>query len=136
MYNSSRISIPRVTTNHKILRIKYGHPSKSLVDGGKTHPFQSRHSSSLYIRPCSYLSIYPHILVYVSTSRGGIAGPKSQNGRNPRFSPVILSFSGMKVGISEIIPCVTSFPDWYELCLLYTSPSPRDKRQSRMPSSA
>ena len=26
--------------------------------------------------------------------------------------------------------------DWTELCLLYTSPSPRDKRQSRMPSSA
>ena len=24
----------------------------------------------------------------------------------------------------------------YALCLLYTSPSPRDKRQSRMPSSA
>ena len=26
--------------------------------------------------------------------------------------------------------------DGYEDCLLYTSPSPRDKRQSRMPSSA
>ena len=26
--------------------------------------------------------------------------------------------------------------DWFYLCLLYTSPSPRDKRQSRMPSSA
>ena len=25
---------------------------------------------------------------------------------------------------------------WYINCLLYTSPSPRDKRQSRMPSSA
>ena len=25
---------------------------------------------------------------------------------------------------------------YYQLCLLYTSPSPRDKRQSRMPSSA
>ena len=25
---------------------------------------------------------------------------------------------------------------WYNICLLYTSPSPRDKRQSRMPSSA
>ena len=25
---------------------------------------------------------------------------------------------------------------WRKLCLLYTSPSPRDKRQSRMPSSA
>ena len=27
-------------------------------------------------------------------------------------------------------------PERYENCLLYTSPSPRDKRQSRMPSSA
>ena len=27
-------------------------------------------------------------------------------------------------------------PDLYKYCLLYTSPSPRDKRQSRMPSSA
>ena len=27
-------------------------------------------------------------------------------------------------------------PSWYTGCLLYTSPSPRDKRQSRMPSSA
>ena len=26
--------------------------------------------------------------------------------------------------------------EWNKLCLLYTSPSPRDKRQSRMPSSA
>ena len=25
---------------------------------------------------------------------------------------------------------------WWGICLLYTSPSPRDKRQSRMPSSA
>ena len=25
---------------------------------------------------------------------------------------------------------------WVNICLLYTSPSPRDKRQSRMPSSA
>ena len=27
-------------------------------------------------------------------------------------------------------------PESVEVCLLYTSPSPRDKRQSRMPSSA
>ena len=27
-------------------------------------------------------------------------------------------------------------PEWKKACLLYTSPSPRDKRQSRMPSSA
>ena len=29
-----------------------------------------------------------------------------------------------------------SILDWCKNCLLYTSPSPRDKRQSRMPSSA
>ena len=28
------------------------------------------------------------------------------------------------------------FEGWADNCLLYTSPSPRDKRQSRMPSSA
>ena len=32
--------------------------------------------------------------------------------------------------------CVDVSPEILELCLLYTSPSPRDKRQSRMPSSA
>ena len=30
----------------------------------------------------------------------------------------------------------TSTEDMFIICLLYTSPSPRDKRQSRMPSSA
>ena len=37
--DNSRISNPRVLTNLKILRIKYGHPTKSLVGGGKTRPF-------------------------------------------------------------------------------------------------
>ena len=42
--------------------------------------------------------------------------------------------------MSEIVPGTTDaavekhVPVW--TCLLYTSPSPRDKRQSRMPSSA
>ena len=33
-------------------------------------------------------------------------------------------------------PTVYRYIDWLITCLLYTSPSPRDKRQSRMPSSA
>ena len=37
-------------------------------------------------------------------------------------------------------PSVTAMANWWQWwngnCLLYTSPSPRDKRQSRMPSSA
>ena len=41
--------------------------------------------------------------------------------------PVILC-----VAFSAILPLMTVV----NYCLLYTSPSPRDKRQSRMPSSA
>ena len=35
-----------------------------------------------------------------------------------------------------IAPDGSAVETWHEDCLLYTSPSPRDKRQSRMPSSA
>ena len=41
--------------------------------------------------------------------------------------------------IEEMSMSVTLKPkknNMYKVCLLYTSPSPRDKRQSRMPSSA
>ena len=37
---------------------------------------------------------------------------------------------------SDFVKKVTSDPSLDMDCLLYTSPSPRDKRQSRMPSSA
>ena len=36
----------------------------------------------------------------------------------------------------DIIAKMLNIYEDYESCLLYTSPSPRDKRQSRMPSSA
>ena len=35
-----------------------------------------------------------------------------------------------------LVESIRRHPDQDTLCLLYTSPSPRDKRQSRMPSSA
>ena len=38
------------------------------------------------------------------------------------------------ISTTEVTPLARV--NWNEPCLLYTSPSPRDKRQSRMPSSA
>ena len=38
-----------------------------------------------------------------------------------------------KFGLSPLEDC---FDDDYIICLLYTSPSPRDRQKSRMPSSA
>ena len=39
-----------------------------------------------------------------------------------------------KIGVG--IKCATITPDEARVCLLYTSPSPRDRTRSRMPSSA
>ena len=36
----------------------------------------------------------------------------------------------------EIVLLMHGEPTWSYLCLLYTSPSPRDRQKSRMPSSA
>ena len=50
---------------------------------------------------------------------------------------------GAELVVFPELALTTFFPRWHltdpteiESCLLYTSPSPRDKRQSRMPSSA
>ena len=49
-----------------------------------------------------------------------------------------VSTDGVCLTVTEILsPTQASFDVMLQsLCLLYTSPSPRDKRQSRMPSSA
>ena len=60
------------------------------------------------------------VIPAVSTTEGAIAG-------HFRWGPVddrvLIDSEDTLVGL-------------YQTCLLYTSPSPRDKRQSRMPSSA
>ena len=47
---------------------------------------------------------------------------------------VFAALSSIIAATTLIHAIVLSVPVW--ICLLYTSPSPRDKRQSRMPSSA
>ena len=47
------------------------------------------------------------------------------------------SYSGQLVSIaSKNDDRRKNFGDKYDICLLYTSPSPRDRQKSRMPSSA
>ena len=40
------------------------------------------------------------------------------------------------VPLSMVQPCIDAIDAYYDDCLLYTSPSPRDRQKSRMPSSA
>ena len=59
------------------------------------------------------------------------------NAGNPRaFWPWYMKFFLTYFGWRQVIVLVGFTLTYILLCLLYTSPSPRDKRQSRMPSSA
>ena len=67
---------------------------------------------------------------------GGFGGSATAAGPTAGFDPVLISL------IRRSMPNLVAYdlagvqPMSGPTCLLYTSPSPRDKRQSRMPSSA
>ena len=48
--------------------------------------------------------------------------------------PIMVMGGALEIG--KLVTAVWLHKYWKRTCLLYTSPSPRDKRQSRMPSSA
>ena len=57
-------------------------------------------------------------------------GATSRPWRAPAMRQLLLDLG------HEAVPDLGAFLPGANACLLYTSPSPRDKRQSRMPSSA
>ena len=61
---------------------------------------------------------------------GLMALRREYKGKNPLKGARILGCLHMTIQTAVLIETLVDF------CLLYTSPSPRDKRQSRMPSSA
>ena len=51
--------------------------------------------------------------------------------------PTVEEYTGVKFGADYLWHVENpDLSDWYPNCLLYTSPSPRDRQKSRMPSSA
>ena len=72
--------------------------------------------------------------VFITCAVTGSGGTQDRSPHVPR-SPEQIANSAIdaaKAG-AAVVHCHVRDP---ETCLLYTSPSPRDKRQSRMPSSA
>ena len=55
--------------------------------------------------------------------------------RDPDAAHPLTSSAAMNGGNGGFLACLVDYAEAHA-CLLYTSPSPRDKRQSRMPSSA
>ena len=68
----------------------------------------------------------------ISAQSGTAAG--SSIAPSTTISTSLLVVSGEDVTLGEVF--TTGNASDYEICLLYTSPSPRDQRGSRMPSSA
>ena len=71
-----------------------------------------------------------HHLAYLAATADDVAGYLNEP-RGGEIHPEALAQSEhLATSIKDVIHALTQH------CLLYTSPSPRDKRQSRMPSSA
>ena len=66
--------------------------------------------------------------------RAKVGAVATQNVTDPSIGNEVLDQMEKGLSPSEAIDKVLEIRD--NICLLYTSPSPRDKRQSRMPSSA
>ena len=69
-----------------------------------------------------------------STSAWDLLGRVGQPGGRPPMHPTTGSETGNLLWALHNVDLECRY--WNDSCLLYTSPSPRDKRQSRMPSSA
>ena len=66
--------------------------------------------------------------------RDSIGSAESRRLRNDGSLPAVIY--GMGMDPVSVVLDAREFNNALRSCLLYTSPSPRDKRQSRMPSSA
>ena len=96
------------------------------------------------LAPHPYAEALPQLPSFTLTSENlqeGVAMPRDFSGEGENLSPQ-LSWSGAPAQTaSYVLSCFD--PDaptpsgyWHWTCLLYTSPSPRDRTRSRMPSSA
>ena len=67
-----------------------------------------------------------------------LKGDKKQEQMEDRYQSLADCIRSDQVPASDVAKFFSDkkFYGWYKSCLLYTSPSPRDNRVSRMPSSA
>ena len=126
---------------------------KRLEISDNVFEFATKHHRSAKLEPLQFTGKYKHLVeIYLESSAdktvvmmSGAQLGKSDyltiytlastySGLNVFFCLPNLSFA--KKYVPEKFGRPMEFSDFYKSCLLYTSPSPRDRQKSRMPSSA
>ena len=100
-----------------------------IIEGGKFYNSEKNSVHAFYLH--DYISrdkVKEHSLLLINESNGLSASFYFSHNSNVPTQSLRLSKN-----FQDAIDIMTQY---HHSCLLYTSPSPRDKRQSRMPSSA
>ena len=118
-------------------------PITSIPENMRTYVSENTSLYSIYLssiylfQPCLRLKYFAIVInAHRPESFSYFFHPAEQQGTTGRSirnsNPVMISSAGGAKGCSDHIFCAS--PAY--TCLLYTSPSPRDRQKSRMPSSA
>ena len=93
----------------------------------------------LYSKTCCLINLYidSYIYIHLHTYLGGVDFDDTFLQVDPRVESAVISTTMDDILEDEECFQVTlTPPNTPNTCLLYTSPSPRDRQKSRMPSSA
>ena len=85
-----------------------------------------------FLSPCVLPLMPGYLSVVTRLSYEDLSGARDL----PKFSRVIVPSIIFILGFSTVFVSLGAFSSQLGGCLLYTSPSPRDRTRSRMPSSA
>ena len=109
----------------------------------ETDPNQMQHINALAekFRELKWPVVWTHVAYVKSGEDAGVWGQRTDTPdslQNIKFDSQRSEFDDrLNIDRENDIIYLKKMPSaFFETCLLYTSPSPRDKRQSRMPSSA
>ena len=105
-------------------------PADDLTDPAPATSFSHLDATTVLSRQIAELGIYPAVDPLDSTSR--ILDPRVVGDEHYRVARSVQKILQTYKSLQDIIAIL----GMDELCLLYTSPSPRDRTRSRMPSSA
>ena len=107
----------------------------ALVIGAMTRHMDVAASSEVKSAIPALADLAAHIGDRQVRARGTLGGSVANNDPAACYPSAVLGLGATVITNRRVIKADDFFVGMYT-CLLYTSPSPRDKRQSRMPSSA